>query len=236
MPIISLDVGSVNLARSSARVLVFHAPTDPSMKEVNIYTASGETARHIQRRGYQAKRPSVAKRMHAGEQRVPQDMTVYGYMQASSYTVPNGTIIKVMGQTTSNWSPNGSSAGISKITANRYYLVRDGAALLDVKVRMLRSVDCVTDHASISGPLERLTVEQAEALGVTPQREEYRKLYRDDVCDYVFSETVLAPASTEVTIAPTAQPAAQPGVPTVAGPAAVLVALPTKRRRQIGVN
>lgn len=229
MPEITLDIGSVNLERSSARVLVFHCPLRGEGKEKALTAVAADKAFGVERRGWQASRPSVAKRRASGAPRVPMDMKAYGSMQTVTVHVPSGTIIKVFAQNSQTWATDGRK---TSLTANRYYLVRDGAAVLDVRVKMSTSPDCLTPTASLVGPLEPLSLEEAVALGVAPPAEAFRKCYDPADANFLMTEKVLAPARTSVTFvaaAPTAT--ADPDAP-----AAVAVVLPAARRRKLGTT
>ena len=229
MPEITLDIGSVNLERSSARVLVFHCPLRGEGKEKALTAVAADKAFGVERRGWQASRPSVAKRRASGAPRVPMDMKAYGSMQTATVHVPSGTIIKVFAQNSQTWATDGRKTGL---TANRYYLVRDGAAVLDVSVKMSTSSDCLTPNAKLVGPLEPLSLEEAVALGVAPPPEAFRKCYDPADANFLMTEKVLAPARTSVTFVAAAPSAtADPEAP-----AAVAVVLPAARRRKLGTT
>jgi hypothetical protein len=228
MPQITTDTGTVNLERTSARVLVFHCPLRSQDKERALSAVAADKAYDIERRGWQAERPAVAKRRFAGAARVPMDMKAYGSMRTTNFDVPSGTIIKVFAQVANTWAADGRA---STITANRYYLVRDGAAMLDVRIKMSKSPDCIQQYSQLLGPLEPLSVEEAVALGVKRQPEAFlRSCYRQEDADFLITETQLAPARSTVTIV-TAPPTAD-GAPA----AGAAVVLPTARRRKLGTT
>lgn len=216
MPTIQTTTGNVVLHNGSARCLVFHCPR-PGGK-------GGDGEHVLEAAAMHARIGTAVKRISGWSSDVPAvngyNFEMGGRIRRSSFDVAEGEIIKIVAQRRAPGNPASAAVAMStNITANRFYRVRTGAAVIKLFVKMLNDFRCPCAEAEISGPLEALTLEQALVLGVHV-RPEFRKQFDPRLCAFLMREEVLQPAEQVCTT-----------VQTKTGVEVVLV--PTRKRRLI---
>lgn len=204
MPTISIDSGSINLPKHSAKVYVWHCPkVGSAAKEITL----GAAARDPENKGivtkasaWSADRPAVVDTVNG----IPtaRDIAQFGKFNAATFEIRSGEIIKL---SISRRVPWAADQGIplyqaaTGINGNVYYRVREGAAIVTIKVKMVDDNRCPTRRATITGPLEPITMAEAEAEGMKPVVENWRKLSdRPEVLRLI--ETVTVQAATTAVV------------------------------------
>lgn len=221
MPQISIDTGWVNLRASSAKVNIFHCPlrnAGAAALERILFAAAKDAATEevTAISGWNNPRPAVVTTVNGRQ--IPKDMKAFGSMTAASYEITNGQVLKVFASLKSGWQTVGqvSAATPIGVVAQQYFRVREGAAIVTIKIKMVDDRDCPTKFATITGPIERLTLQEAIALGVNPPKPEYRAAYKGSLFDFLTaSTTVIQPAANSAQVVTTPQGTTQTVVTTV---------------------
>lgn len=208
MPQIEIDTGTINTRRASVSVNVWLVPfAAMGTPEQVLFAAAGiqggrnqELVRKMA--GFSHSRSSM--RNQDGE---PVDGKQAGMMIANRFDVTNGTILKIFRRGSKSWESaqnRGSKTVSTTLCTARYYRVREGAGMKTVRVQMLPSDPrCVVPFSTITGPLELLTVEEAERSGIARVADPLRPLFDNVASAAFFSEIAITPmASEQRTFAP----------------------------------
>ena len=228
MPLINYDTGSVNLRKGSAKFILWHAPRTGVASQEKYLGAAARDPSCVEvqsRSGWTNPRPSLLDLMPDGSTR-PVSIEVGGSMKAETVEIANGGIIKVFAKVHAPWSADANPVALRShatqlgLTAMQYYRVREGAAVVTLKIKMLNDPRCPYPFATVTGPLEPLTLDEAITAGVAPPLPQYRRFYHPALTDWLITSETLQRATTTMQT-----------VQTEAGPVEVVQA--AGRRREL---
>ncbi len=215
MPTVITDTGRVALRKGSAKTMVWHCPRRGGAggeREVVLFAAAKDPRNTAVQSvsGWSAPRSSLMD-LIPGQQPRPVAPDIGGSMQAATYEIADGEVIKVFAQVNAPYNASANPAALrahispAGVTAQQFYRVRQGAAVVTLKVKMLDDPRCPYRHSTITGPLEPLTLEEAVALGVKAPDPQFRKCYHQALTDFLISTETLQRASTTLQTVQTAE-------------------------------
>lgn len=197
MPLITVRTGTVNLPNKSAKLLVFVSPCcAPSSSEMMLFAAA-----KVSRFGVNTAGQPVIEQAVSG-----QAIATHGSVTTQQFSVAEGTILKVFFSSRHNLTRAlGSASMPTERHASRYYRVRSGAAVVTLSFPLLNDPRCPHQTGIITGPVEPITLAEAEREGINPVAPQFRRLITDTMWfDSMVSRTVIQEATSRAVQVPAA--------------------------------
>lgn len=194
MPLITVRTGTVNLPNKSAKLLVFVSPrrSEPSSSEMMLFAAA-----KLSRFGINTAGQPVIEQAVSG-----QAVATHGSVTTQQFSVAEGTILKVFFSSRHNLTRAlGSASMPTERHASRYYRVRSGAAVVTLSFPLLNDPRCPHQTGIITGPVEPITLAEAEREGINPVAPQFRRLITDTMWfDAMVSRTVIQAATSRAVL------------------------------------
>jgi hypothetical protein len=207
MPLISTRTANVNLPNKSVKLYIFVVPRSASvvngLKEIMLFAAAKARTYGVTAQGRVSIEPAISG----------QSIDTHGSISTQDFDVPDGTILKVFYMYRQNLMRSiGSVSTPTTRTAARLYLVRQGAAVITDSFQLIDDSRCTHNRGFLTGPVEEITLEQAEQAQIAPVPRQLRATFTQTewfehkltrrVIQTATSRAIMMPAATQIEARP----------------------------------